>query len=221
MPDGITWEDVETSLKEMSLERLHEGLTEIETFWAGLVEGLGPLAVAIEERGIFIERLRSDLEKKMPNGITWEDVEASLKETSLERLREGLSDPATLWSQLVENRGPLAIKLALEQGKPAIVAQMPRYMHWLDAKNLLGSYCSDSFTSMEELKDALQSLTEDEQLQKRFILALGRDSWEKRLPAEVVWSDVERFAERIGPQDLRAVFSDLGFMPWAFFDGVR
>ena len=173
-----------------------------------LVEGLGPLAIVIEERGIFIQRLQSDLAKKMPNGITWEDVEAALKDMSLERLREGLSDPATFWTQLVESFCPLAIKLALEQAKPAIIAQMPRNMQWSDAKEVLVNYCSEAFTSLGELKDALQSLAGDEQLQKKFILVLARDSLEKRLPRDVVWSDVVRFAEKRRPEDLRAAVSE-------------
>lgn len=208
MPDSITWEDVEASLVEMSIETLREGLSEIETFWARLVQGLGPLAVAIEERGIFIERLRFVLKDKMPDGITWEDVEASLKKTSLEKLREGLSDPATFWTRLVEEFCPLAIKLALEKAKTVIIPQMPRNMQWLDAKTVLVNYCSDAFTSIEELKDALRSLAGDEQLQKRFILALARVSLEKRLPTELDWSDTERFAEKRRPEDLRAAVAE-------------
>ena len=72
----------------------------------------------IEDTGIIIDQLRPLLEEQMPDGITWADVEVALKETSLERLREGLSDPATLWAGLVETFGPLAIKLALEKAKP-------------------------------------------------------------------------------------------------------
>eukprot|EP00435_Cladocopium_sp_Y103_P059558 s573_g21.t1 len=73
---------------------------------------------------------------------------------------------------------------------------------------------------MKELKDALQSLSDDERLQKKFILALARVSLENLLPAEVVWSDIERFAEKVvwsdierfaekvGPEDLCAAVAD-------------
>ena len=128
---------------------------------------------------IIMEHLRAHLKDKMPDGITW-----------------------------------LAIKLALEQAKPAIseiILQMPGNMQWLDAKNVLVNYCSDSFNSIEGLKDALQSLTTDEQAQKKFILALARASLEKHLPKEVIevtWSDVERFAEKVEPEDLRAAVAD-------------
>ena len=144
----------------------------------------------------------------MPDGITWADVEVALKETSLERLREGLSDPATLWAGLVETFGPLAIKLALEKAKPVIVTQMPRNMQWFDAKNVLVDYCSEAFRSVDSLKLVLQSLAEDERVQKSLILALSRVSLEEHLPREVVWSDVERFAEKVRPKDLRVAVAD-------------
>ena len=79
----------------------------------GRTEELPP----IEDTGIIIEQLRPRLEDKMPDGITWEDVEVPLREMGLERLREGLSDPATLWAGLVEGLGPLAIKPCLGKGK--------------------------------------------------------------------------------------------------------
>ena len=85
---------------------------------------------------------------------------------------------------------------------------MPGNMQWLDAKNVLVNYCSEAFKSVQQLKNALQSLAEDERVQKRLVLALARVSLEKHLPTEVVWSDIERLAEKVRPKDLRAAVAD-------------
>ena len=195
---------VESVFQTFDREQLIEVMKNPTMFFESFQKEGGALAM-----NMIVHTLRSQVADKMP-----EEVEASLKEMSLERLREGLSDPATFWRQLVETFGPLAIEFALEQAKPAIseiILQMPGNMQWLDAKNVLVNYCSDSFNSIEGLKDALQSLTTDEQAQKKFILALARASLEKHLPIdaiEVTWSDVERFAEKVEPEDLRAAVAD-------------
>ena len=197
---------LESVFQTFDREQLIEVLKDPARFIEPFKKEGGTLAMKI-----IMEHLRAHLKDKMPDGITWEEVETSLKEMSLERLREGLSDPATFWTRLVETFGPLAIEFALEQAKPAIseiILQMPGNMQWLDAKNVLVNYCSDSFNSIEGLKDASQSFTTDEQAQKKFILALARASLEKHLPTEVTWSDVERFAEKVEPEDLRAVAAD-------------
>ena len=197
---------LESVFQTFDRKQLIEVMTNPTMFFESFQKEGGALAM-----NMIVHTLRSQVADKMPDGMTWEEVEAPLKEMSLERLREGLSDPATFWRRLVESFGPLAIKLALEKAKPAIseiILQMPGNMQWLDAKNVLVNYCSDSFNSIEGLKDALQSFTTDEQAQKKFILALARASLEKHLPTEVTWSDVERFAEKVEPEDLRAVAAD-------------
>jgi DNA-binding transcriptional regulator YhcF (GntR family) len=194
---------LESVFQTFDREQLIEVMTNPTMFFESFQKEGGALAM-----NMIVHTLRSQVADKMPDGMTWEEVEASLKEMSLERLREGLSDPATFWRRLVESFGPLAIKLALEKAKPIVITQMPGTMSWLDAKNVLVDYCSEAFASVEGLKFALQSLADDEQVQKRFILALARASLEKHLPTEVVWSDVERFAEKVGPKDLRAAVAD-------------
>eukprot|EP00438_Fugacium_kawagutii_P015691 Skav235314 [mRNA] locus=scaffold520:413509:427650:+ [translate_table: standard] len=193
---------VESVFQTFERERLIEVMTNPTRFFESFQKEGGALAM-----NMIVQTLRFHLKDKMPDGITWEEVEASLKEISLESLHEGMADPATLWTRLVESFGPLAIKFALEQAKPVITELMGN-MAWLDAKNVLVNHCSDVFTSTEELKNVLQSLANDEQLQKKFVLALARVSLEKHLPAEVAWSDIERLAEKVGLKDLRGAVAD-------------
>ena len=75
MPEGIAWEEAAVVLRDMRLEDLQKGLSDLATFWKELAESAGPLAIKIA-----LEQAKSIIMEQLPRKVRWSDVKDVLLE---------------------------------------------------------------------------------------------------------------------------------------------
>ena len=110
---GVSWKDIEDSLKAVEIHDLVEGLKDPRRFIAEVERTAGPPA-----RAWVLVKVKAAVAAVLPPDVAWEDldgIENTVGEMSLEELRQDLMQPNRLLMSLASKFHPLAVKIVLQR----------------------------------------------------------------------------------------------------------
>lgn len=196
---------LEPLLMQVDVQDLREGLQEPRKL-LDLVKQKG----ATFAFRLASEQLRARFEDDLPEGITWEEVEKRFTESNLAEL-ETLQKPEDFLKRLVKGTGPLAIKFAIAKAKPELERYLPRQVAWSDVQDVLMEYLSrEAEEALEQIADPhnlLQSISSDQHVGKKWMLALVRSSLEQHL-TNIPWNEVIPVLEELELAELSKISKD-------------
>lgn len=195
---------LEPLLMQVDVQDLREGLQEPRKL-LDLVKQKG----ATFAFRLASEQLRARFEDDLPEGITWEEVEEGFMESNLAEL-ETLQKPEDFLKRLVKGTGPLAIKFAIAKGKPELERYLPRQVAWSDVQDVLMEYFSieaeEAWEKIADPHNLLQSISSDQHVGKKWMLALVRSSLEHL--TNIPWNEVLLVLEELELAELSKISKD-------------
>jgi hypothetical protein len=147
LPIGIPWQDVQVELLRCDMTALKKGLQEPQALLDSLIRQTGPLAAKFA-----IQQAKPVLQTLVEKGVSWKDIEDSLKAVEIHDLVEGLKDPRRFIAEVERTAGPPARAWVLVKVKAAVAAVLPPDVAWEDLdgiENTVGEM------SLEELRQDL------------------------------------------------------------------
>ena len=147
LPIGIPWQDVQVELLRCDMTALTKGLQQPQALLDSLIRQTGPLAAKLA-----IQQAKPVLQTLVDKGVSWQDIEDSLKAVEIHDLVEGLKDPRRFIAEVERTAGPPARAWVLVKVKAAVAAVLPPDIAWEDLdgiENTVGEM------SLEELREDL------------------------------------------------------------------
>ena len=132
MPEGIAWEEAAAVLKDMRLEELRKGLSDSATFWKGLVEGVGPLAIKIA-----LEQAKSVIMEQLPRKVRWSDVKEVLLEYCSEAEAFKSIKSLKFSLQAIAEDARFQKRWALALARYSLEKHLPTEFSWRDVERLV------------------------------------------------------------------------------------
>ena len=196
---------LEPLLMQLDVQDLREGLEAPRKFIDSVKKKGSKFAF-----NLISEQLRSQFEDELPEGIAWRDLEESLTQANITEL-EGLQTPEDFMKHLVEGSGPLAIKFAIAKAKPEIESHFRCRIAWSDVQNVLLEYFSganvqEALEKISNPKELVQSITLDQQVGKKWLLAQLRSSLEHL--TDLPWNEVVPVLEELELAELSNIWKD-------------
>ena len=195
---------LEPLLMKVDVQDLREGLQEPRKL-LDLIKKKGPTFTF----RLASEQLRARFEDDLPEGITWEEVEDRFMESNIAEL-ETLQKPEDFLKRLVKGTEPLAIKFAIAKAKPEFERYLPRQVAWSDIQDVLMEYFSrraeEALEKISDPHNLLQSISSDQHVGKKWLLALVRSSLEHL--TNIPWNEVIPVLEELELAELSKISKD-------------